>query len=328
MSSNYGEFMYLAVRRGPSSAPEHGDESFAMDSWGSGPPAYFAPFDVDMFFHREAGTSSGGSWEINNKLFQGKKLFTNQTSGFSNSTNQVMDFQFGAWDSAASLTSYQAWMWQNRPKFFESTCYLGDGSSNRTHTHNLQAVPKMMWIKRLNSSSTRNGDAWHVYHEAVDASNPENYYLCLESTQARNSDNEIWQQTKPTATNWYSGTSNDVINRDGQLYFICLFAELDGVTKVGGYTGNGGTQNIECGFSNGSRFFIIKRADGADGWKVHDTRRGVVSGNDPFLELNVTNAANNSFDVVDHYSGGFTVNNYAGWNAAGGSYVFYAIAAQ
>lgn len=326
-SSSAPQMIYMAVRKGPSSSPEHGDESFAMDAWNNGPPAYSAPFAVDMFFHRD--TTGGGSWEINNKLFQGKKLFTNQTAHFSNSTNQVMDFQFGAWDSSASLSSYQAWMWQNRPKFFESTVYLGDGNTNRTHSHALQEVPKMIWVKRLsNQASTRNGDAWHVYHEGVDASNPENYYLCLESDQARNSDNAIWQQTKPTATNWYSGTSDSVINHDGQPYFICLFAELTGVTKLGRYSGNGGTQNIECGFSNGSRFFLIKRVDSSEGWKIHDTRRGVVSGDDKFMELNNTNAQNSSFDVVDPYSGGFTVNNYAGWNASGGTYVFYAIAAQ
>jgi len=328
MSSNYGEFMYLAVRRGPSSAPEHGDESFAMDRWNNGPPAYTAPFAVDMFMHRD--TTGGGSWEITNKLFQGKKLFTNQTAGFSSSGNQVMDFQDGAWDSSATLSNYQAWMWQNRPKFFESTCYLGDGTTNRTHTHNLQAVPKMMWIKRLNNGSTRNGDAWHVYHEAVDASNPENYYLVLEGEDARNSDNAIWQQTKPTATNWYSGTSDDVINRDGQLYFICLFAELDGVTKVGSYTmPSSGSLDVDCGFSNGTRFLIIK-STAQNEWMVFDTSRGFPSGDDPYMRLNKTNAQTSGTDFIDALSSGFTVN-ATGASAtaqANQTYVFYAIAAQ
>ena len=96
---------------------------------------------------------------------------------------------------------------------------------------------------------------------------------------------------------------------------------------MGSYSGNGGTQNIDCGFSSGARFVLIKRTDtSGEGWKVHDSIRGIVAGNDPFIELNTTNAQNSSFDLVDPYSGGFAVNNYAGWNGSGGSYIFYAIA--
>ena len=328
MSSSHADIMYMAVRKGPSSAPEHGDESFAMDSWGGGPPAYYAPFAGDMFMHRD--TTGGGSWEINNKLFQGKRLFTNQTATFATSVNQVMDFQFGCFDSSASLTNYQAWMWQNRPKFFDSTVYLGDGTTNRTHTHNLQAEPKMIWVKRLsNAASTRNGDAWHVYHAGVDASNPENYYLVLEEQDARNSDNAIWQQTKPTATNWYSGTSDAVINFDGQPYFICLFAELPGVTKIGSYTmPSSGSHDVDCGFSNGTRFLIIKSILSND-WMVFDTRRGITSGNDKYMYLNRTNAQSQS-DLIDPLSSGFTVTDSGASSVgtANGTYVFYAIAAQ
>jgi len=328
-SSSAPQMIYMAVRRGPSSAPEHGDESFAMERWNNGPPAYTAPFAVDMFMHRD--TTGGGSWEINNKLFQGKKLFTNQTAHFASSGNQVMDFQDGAWDSSATLSNYQAWMWQNRPKFFESTVYLGDGTTNRTHTHNLQAEPKMIWVKRLsNQASTRNGDAWHVYHAGVDASNPENYYLVLEGEDARNSDNAIWQQTKPTATNWYTGTSDSVINHDGQPYFLCLFAELDGVTKVGSYTmPSSGSLDVDCGFSNGTRFLIIK-STAQNEWMVFDTSRGFPSGDDPYMRLNKTNAQTTGTDFIDALSSGFTVN-ATGASAtaqANQTYVFYAIAAQ
>jgi hypothetical protein len=95
---------------------------------------------------------------------------------------------------------------------------------------------------------------------------------------------------------------------------------------VGSYTGNGSTQNIDCGFSSGARFVLIKRTDVSEGWKVHDSVRGIVAGNDPFIELDKTNATNSSFDLLDPYSGGFAVNNFYGWNGSGGSYIFYAIA--
>jgi hypothetical protein len=99
------------------------------------------------------------------------------------------------------------------------------------------------------------------------------------------------------------------------------------VSKVGSYTGTGAAQNIDCGFSSGARFILIKRTDSADGWFVHDTERGIVTGNDPYLQLNTTDAEAGGNDIVDPYSAGFTVNNFSGWNASGGSYIFYAVSA-
>jgi hypothetical protein len=97
---------------------------------------------------------------------------------------------------------------------------------------------------------------------------------------------------------------------------------------VGSYTGNGGTQNIDCGFSSGARFVLIKRTDAAQDWAVFDTERGIVAGNDPYLKLNNTEAETTGYDVVDPYSSGFSVGpQLVGVvNDNGGSYIFYAIA--
>jgi hypothetical protein len=64
-----------------------------------------------------------------------------------------------------------------------------------------------------------------------------------------------------------------------QPYIAYLFATVAGVSKVGSYTGNGSTQNMDCGFSSGARFVLIKRS------RRHqmigssfDTVRGYVSG--------------------------------------------------
>ena len=106
-----------------------------------------------------------------------------------------------------------------------------------------------------------------------------------------------------------------------------LFASLPGVSKVGSYTGNGTSQTIDCGFSSGARFVLIKRTDAGGNWLVVDTERGLVSGNDPVLLLDATNAEQTNLDIVDPTSSGFIVNGTsANWNASGGSYIFYAIA--
>jgi hypothetical protein len=121
------------------------------------------------------------------------------------------------------------------------------------------------------------------------------------------------------------GTSDD-FNKSSNNYIAYLFATLAGVSKVGSYTGNGTGQNIDCGFSSGARFVLIKKTSGTGDWIVHDSVRGIVSGNDGFLELNTTNAENSNFDVVDPYASGFAVTTFNDWNENGSSYIFYAIA--
>ena len=39
---------------------------------------------------------------------------------------------------------------------------------------------------------------------------------------------------------------------------------------------------------SGARFVLVKRTDSTGDWYVLDTERGIVAGNDPYLELNTT----------------------------------------
>jgi hypothetical protein len=107
-----------------------------------------------------------------------------------------------------------------------------------------------------------------------------------------------------------------------------LFATLAGVSKVGSYTGTGATLNVDCGFSAGARFILIKRTDSTGDWYVWDSARGIVVGNDPYLLLNTTAAQVTSTDYIDPLSSGFTVTSSApaALNASGGTYIFLAIA--
>ena len=122
------------------------------------------------------------------------------------------------------------------------------------------------------------------------------------------------------------GTSTEVshFTRDFVAY---LFATVPNVSKVGSYTGTGSALNIDCGFSSGARFVMVKRTDTTGAWRVFDTERGIVSGADPFLDLDST-AAENSGDLIDPYSSGFSLSDSGNGNvnASGNTYIFYAIA--
>jgi hypothetical protein len=97
---------------------------------------------------------------------------------------------------------------------------------------------------------------------------------------------------------------------------------------LGGYSGTGSAQTIDCGFSNGAALVWIKRVDTNGDWILWDSTRGIVSGNEPYLETNTSNAQVTGNDYIDPESSGFTINGgFADVNANGGEYVFLAIAA-
>ena len=107
-----------------------------------------------------------------------------------------------------------------------------------------------------------------------------------------------------------------------------LFATCPGVSKVGSYTGTATTKQIDCGFTAGARFVLIKRTDSTGNWHVWDTARGIISGNDPYLLMNDAVAEVTNTDYIDPYSAGFELSSTApaAINANGGTYIFLAIA--
>ena len=111
-------------------------------------------------------------------------------------------------------------------------------------------------------------------------------------------------------------------------FINCLFATLLGISKVGSYTGTGNAINVDCGFTSGARFVLIKRTDSNGNWVLFDSTRGIVSGNDPYLRPNSTQVETTDEDHIGPLNAGFTVSASSGGdtNNSGASYIFLAIA--
>jgi hypothetical protein len=86
---------------------------------------------------------------------------------------------------------------------------------------------------------------------------------------------------------------------------------------------SGSDASVNCGFSAGPRFVLLKRTDSTGDWYVWDSERGIVAGNDPYLLLNSTAAEVTSTDYIDPTSNGFTIVN---GGLADGDYIGYAVA--
>jgi hypothetical protein len=135
----------------------------------------------------------------------------------------------------------------------------------------------------------------------------------------------FWGTGTDTATAVYLAESSTNRNTNGNndTYIAYLFATLAGVSKVGSVT-HSGTTNVDCGFSSGAKFVLLKRTDSAGNWFVWDSIRGIVAGNDPYFLLNTNGAPTTSDDYIDPLSSGFTITD----DFTDGTYIFYAIAAS
>lgn len=204
------------------------------------------------------------------------------------------------------------------PGFFDVVCYTGTGAA-MTVPHQLGVAPELMMI--FCRSSTANVGA--VYAATVGATGA----LKLATNEATTVSSAWFNDTAPTASTFTVGISNTT-NGTSATHVAYLFATLPGISKVGSYTGNGGTQTIDCGFTSGARFVMIKRTDSTGDWYVFDTARGIVSGNDPHISTNGTAAEVATDDSIDPDNSGFVVNQLAATNinVTSATYIYLAIA--
>jgi hypothetical protein len=332
--SNGNNVIYIAIRRGPMKTPTIGTSVFKPTAYaGSEPtPQYFATgFTGDMNWYKyrdlDIGTSvwgrlTGGAYGLVTSSNGGQV----DISGDSGSQILAAQFQrnngFSVGTGAANAGGTQSinYAFQRAPGFFDMVAYTGTGTPTN-FTHNLGVVPELMIVKRRDSTSI-----WAVYAGAL--ANAATSYFDLSASDARVTGNGIlWNSTAPTSTVFTIGASSN-INTIGSFNVAYLFATLAGISKVGSYTGTGALQTINCGFTSGARFVLIKNASDVGNWYVYDSARGITSGNDPYLFINSTSVEVSNTNFVDTDTTGFKVTAAApaGLNFAGNTYIFLAIA--
>ena len=324
---NNVDLIYMAIRRGPLAEPTSATDVFATDidigtSTGTNVP--YAGFVTDVVV---AGNRGSGGKRALSRLTNRNYMWTYNSDAESTIPSGEM-----GWDSMTGWTHQQLhaspnvfWQWARAPKFCDVVCYTGSGSAQNV-THNLGAVPEMMWFKRRDISAN-----WTVYHKSIGNDKS----LTLNDDKSHFISVGYFNNTTPTESVFSVGANHSVTNNNTNKYICYLFTSLSGISHVGGYTGTGNDLTIDCGFSSGARFVLIKREDriggsyGSNGdWYVYDSDRGIVSGNDPYLFLNNTDTEVTNTDYIDPHSSGFTVTSSApsALNASGGSYIYYAIA--
>jgi hypothetical protein len=183
--------------------------------------------------------------------------------------------------------------------------------------HGLGTTPAMVIVKR-----TDGVEDWYIWHKELGGggSGALNKYLRFNTN------------AQATASNLFNTVNSTVVNLSytstGNLQNIAYaFAEVEGFSKFGSYTGNGSTNGpiVETGFE--PAFLMIKRTDiTGHHWNIWDNKR--IPAGEKVLYANLTNAES-SYGYIKFLSNGFqNTRTNAGVNANGGTYIYMAFAAD
>jgi len=307
-------YIYIAIRRGPMKKPTTGTSVFIPSTVGA-TNNITVGFPADSYWIGR----DGANWRVFDRLRSGYELAFNTTTG-EGGFNYYPDYidwdSNSVWYQNLQNAPLSNFFLRRAPGVFDTVCYKGNGVAGATQKHNLGAVPELMIVRK------RTGDQWMVYVNSLGI----NSFLTVESSSSSGTIAGYWYAT-PTASVFYLSTRFE-ININNGAYVAYLFATLAGVSKVGSYTGTGALQTINCGFTGGARFVLIKRTDSTGDWFVYNSANGISSGDDPYRILNGALNLVQGTNYVDTTSVGFQVTAAApaGLNASGGTYIFLAIA--
>jgi hypothetical protein len=320
--------IYIAIRRGPMKTPTLGTSVFSPSTSSATTNTQITTnFPVDMQFPTILGGASTEMY-VTTRLTGVPSTLTTANFPYLNPRSTAAETSFNLvnnWNNTGfAVSSYYSgssqlyWNFRRAPGFFDVVCYTGTGAAT-TFNHNLGVVPELMIVK-----SRSNGvENWNVYASPLGPTKR----LLLDFTGAAATNPYLWNDTAPTSSVFTLGTAT-AVNDTGATYVAYLFASCPGVSKVGSYTGNGSSQTINCAFTTGARYVLIKRTDSTGNWLVWDSARGIVAGNDPYLAVNSNAAEVTTNDSVDTDNTGFVVNQVAASNinVNAATYIFLAIA--
>ncbi len=226
-------------------------------------------------------------------------------------TNDASATGIGTIDSTGSV---------NTDAGFSIMSYTGNGSAGANFAHGLEVKPACVIVKRRNASSN-----WQFVSKALSATPfGSGNYLKLNSTDGMGTNTAVWN-TEPTSSLIYLQANSDT-NASGGTYVCYAFAEKQGYSKFGSYTGNGNADGpfVYTGFK--PAFVLQKKSSAAQGWQLQDNKREGYNGDNDLLQPH-DSAAESGVNRIDILSNGFKViTTDAGQNSSGGTYIYMCFA--
>nr|BAR35438.1 hypothetical protein [uncultured Mediterranean phage uvMED] len=287
-----------------------------------------------------SGTDGSYSTGVTYKLDGDTKTYSQYTSGFSSATTRQLiitvaasaptlyyncsahsgmgaaintNSTFGSSNFDGTLHSTVS---ANTTSGFSIVKYTGV-SGAQSFGHDLGAVPKMVFVKNLDSTGG-SAEHWRVYHSSQGAGK----YFRLNDNSAVITDTGPFSDTTPTSTIVSVG-GDDGTTKNGEEHIAYCFAEIPGYSSIGSYTGNASTNGtfVYTGFKPS---FILTKTTGTDNWRILDNKRKGYNPNNDLLQPSVSqnDSEQTWHDIV---SNGFKLRTTdSGDNGSGVEYIYMA----
>ena len=285
--------------------------------------------------HRLSNAVVGANYalETNNtnaELFQNQYGYLNSfnSDGFTVTAGSTDDYftnnsgdNYVAWnwkaDGAGSLNeagTISSTVSVSTTSGFSVVTYTGNGVAGATRGHGLGVAPNMIIIK-----GRSNVDQWHVYHSSLGNTGG----LLLNQTNAFIVSPYFWNDTSPSSTVFTTnlGSSN---NQNGITYVAYCFAEVEGFSKFGSYTGNGTVDNVFLYTGFRPAFFMVKRTDSTSSWLMYDNKRNGYNYANYYALANTTYGGDGTDQGGDFLSNGIKIRADGGIGT--GTYIYMAFA--
>jgi len=209
---------------------------------------------------------------------------------------------------------------------FSIVTYTGNGSQGATIGHGLGVVPNVVLVKGRSI-----GDSWTMLHTGI-ASDFQTDMIKLDENGAAQDNSVFWNDTAPTSSVFtVDGAGGETkVNANGYTYVTYCFANIQGYSKFGSYTGNGDADGtfVYLGFK--PAWLLIKETGNANEWRLFDNKRSPINQVSIHFESDTNGAETDggtSYNGYDFLSNGFKVRtSNAGNNRDGGTYIYMAFA--
>ena len=211
-----------------------------------------------------------------------------------------------------------AWCWkESATSGMDIVAFEGTGSAHMV-SHSLSAKPKLVIAK----NRERVAD-WLVYHAGMDATG--DYALFLHSNSAKDNSQNYWGDTEATTSAFSVGTRQEN-NQSGEDIIAYCFADVQGFSKFGSYTGNGSADApfIYTGFR--PAMVILKETTTSGQWYIFDNKRDTFNlmTDALFPDLGYAETTDNA---IDFYSNGFKGRKTStDLNTSGNNHIYIAFA--
>ena len=304
-------------------------------------------FQADFIWFKER--SSAGEHKLNNSVLgTNYYLISNSTSGDDTTGSGIQSYNSDGYavSNASNINdnteTYVTWNWlaggsassntdgditssvsANTTAGFSIVSYTGSGTASDTVGHGLGVTPAMIIVKNRTEATS-----WCVAHKSLSTDK----VLRLEGTNAEGDigDGELDSPPNNSSTfgfnNGTTGTPLKVVNESSDNYIAYCFAEKQGYSKFGIYTGNGNADGafVYTGFK--PAFVFAKVSSDTNDWFMFDNKRSTFNAVDDSLFPNKTDAESTSH-VIDFLSNGFKIRDSDGTvNSTGNTYIYMAFA--